>query len=406
MANAIKRFFTWAKPLKQGVYHYRSGGMLEGHRVHLRIESNGSGLLIIDADKILYCNQTAAEIVKDLLDGMDDEAVAANMLARYRGATQESIAEDVDALKHTIKRFAESTDVDPITYLSNEDISLFTGGFSAPHRMDISLSYDEQDLYRQFCLKLPEKLKPITVEQWKRVVEILWNIGVPHILFTGGEPTAQEHFVELVRFAEEVGIVTGLLTNGQRLSDMGYTDALVDAGLDHLQVTLLSHHAETHDALAGKETWDQTIKGLENALATPLYCVAHTIFTKKNRGDIKGLVSFLKKKGVYAFAGSALVEGKVICESELSLSSSEEKETVQTLMSETEKQDMSFVWYGNGMETTEVQPSGRWEYSLCIEPNGDVTPCEQDYVSFGNLLEQEWHDIWKRSIKHNREHHD
>ncbi len=401
MANVIKRFFTWAKPLKQGVFHYRSGGMLEGHRVHLRIESNGAGLLIIDADKILYLNQTAAEILKELLDGMDEEAVVKNMMARYR-VGKETIAEDVDALKHTVKRFAEATDVDPVTYLSNEDIALFTNGFSAPHRMDIILCYEQSDLYRRFCCTPKADLKAITYEQWKRVIEILWNIGVPHILFAGGESTENEHFVDLVRFAEEVGIVTGLLTNGKKLADMNYTNALVDAGLDHLQVTILSQNAAVHDALVGEGTWKQTVKGLENALATPLYCVAHATFTKKNKNDIKGLISFLKRKGVYAFAGNALVEGYTIEGKGLVLSAEEVNGVVKQLTEEAERHGISFVWYGTERVDAEAQPSGIWEYSMCIEPSGDVTPCEQEYRSFGNILEQPWKEIWKKSIQHNR----
>jgi MoaA/NifB/PqqE/SkfB family radical SAM enzyme len=402
MANVIKRFFTWAKPLQQGVFHYRSGGMLEGHRVHLRIESNGSGLLIIDADKILYLNQTAAEILKAYLDGMNDDEVALHMMNRYR-VRRETIAEDVDALKHTIKRFAEAADVDPVTCLSNKDIALFTAGFSAPHRMDITLSYEHSDLYRRYCRAPHAEVKPVTFEQWKRIVEILWNVGVPHILFAGGEPTANEHFVDIVRFAEEVGIVTGMLTNGIKLGDLDYTNALVDAGLDHLQISVLSHEKSIHDELAGKGTWQQSVRGMENALATSLYCVAHTTFTKKNKGDIKGFISFLKGKGVYAFAGNALVEGNTITHNGLVLSREEAKGVVEQLKSECEKNGISFIWYGDESPDSENQVSGAWEYSLCIEPNGEITPCEREYKSFGNILEQEWRQIWKRSIKYNKE---
>jgi MoaA/NifB/PqqE/SkfB family radical SAM enzyme len=358
-------------------------------------------LLIIDADKIVYLNQTAAEILKSLLDGKSDEEVVTSMRKRYRVAKQD-VEEDVDGLKHTIKRFAEATDVDPVTYLSNEDIKLFTGGFSAPHRMDIILTNEESDLYRRFCRKPATEEKRITFEQWKRVIEILWNIGVPHILFSGGEPTGFDHFVDLIRFAEEVGIVTGLLTNGRKLSDMHYMDTLVDAGLDHIQVTLQSQDAAVHNALAGEGTWEQSVKGLENALATPIYCVAHTTFTKKNKDDVNGLVSFLKRKGVYAFAGNALVAGNEIEGNDLVLSAEEARVLIEELSAKTEKEGISFTWYGNECIDTGSQPSGMWEYSLCIEPNGDVTPCEIEYLSFGNILEQPWPEIWKRSIQHNK----
>ncbi len=402
MANVIKKIFRRARPLEKAVYHYRGGGTLEGHRVHLRIESNGSGILIIDADKILYLNQTAAEIIKEFLDGKSDEEIIKGMRERYR-VREDTLSDDLDTLKHTVKRFAEATDIDPVTYLSNEDISLFTSGFSAPHRMDLLLTYDKSSIFRSFCFKHPEEVETINFEQWKKVIEILWNIGVPHILFAGGEPTSLENFVDLIRFAEEVGIVTGLLTNGERFMDMKYTTSLVEAGLDHLQVTVESHRKEIHNQLVGESTWEKTIKGLENALATPLYCVAHTTFTKKNRDEVPKFISYLKEKGVYAFAADALKEGRTVKETELTLTEDETRNVFKKLVEATEKNEISFVWYGEEKVEEGAEKSGVWEYSMCIEPNGDVSPCEFQYKTFGNILKDEWKTIWKKAIKYNKE---
>jgi MoaA/NifB/PqqE/SkfB family radical SAM enzyme len=401
MANIIKRMFTWAKPIKEGVYHYRNGGNLEGHRVHLRVESNGSGLLIIDADKILYLNQTAAEMIKGFLDGKDDSQIAEEMVKRYR-ARKDVVSEDITALRDTIKRFAEATDVDPVTTVSDTDISLFTGAFSAPHRMDLILTYNNSDIFREYCYNIQKDMENINYEQWKRVIEILWNIGVPHILFAGGEPTKTDNFVNLIRFAENMGIVTGLLTDGVKLADMKYTNELVDGGLDHLQITIESRDSNVHNRIVGEDIWDKTVKGLMNALATPLYCVAHTTFTRENIDDIPRFISFLKEKGVYAFAADALTESKVTRKTELAITNDEKNNVIKILSNETKEKDISFVWYGDKIEG-EAETSQGWEYSMCIEPNGDVTPCEFEYKTFGNILKQEWREIWKRSIKYSKE---
>jgi MoaA/NifB/PqqE/SkfB family radical SAM enzyme len=401
MSSGIKNFFKWAKPLKKGVHHYRSGGTLEGHRVHLRIESNGSGLLIIDADKILYLNQTAAEIIKGFLDGKSDEEIEKWMVSRYR-VRGDTVSDDIDSLKHTVKRFAEATDVDPVTYLTNKDISMFTTGFSAPHRMDLVLTYEKENLLRRFCYQSPKKTEILDFNQWKWVIDTLWNIGVPHILFSGGEPTRHENFVELVQYAEDVGVVTGLLTDGEKLKDTSYVDSLEKAGLDHIQITVESQKKEIHDSLIGDGMWEKTVKGMENALKTPLYCVAHTTFTKRNSDDIPGFVSFLKQKGVYAFAADALRKESVTQPTELSLSQDEIAEIIKRISDETRKSEISFVWYG--LETSqEDRPSGMWEYSMCIEPNGDVSPCEFEYKSFGNIQKNDWKTIWEKAVKYNRE---
>ena len=38
------------------------------------------------------------------------------------------------------------------------------------------------------------------------------------------------------------------------------------------------------------------------------------------------------------------------------------------------------------------------EYSICIEPNGDVLPCQSYYVSAGNLLSDPWESIWESEL--------
>jgi len=399
MANVIKKFFRRARPLEKAVYHYRNGGTLEGHRVHLRIESNGSGVLIIDADKILYLNQTAAEIVKGMLDEKDDSEITKTITGRYR-VRKDTVSEDLDALRHTIKRFAEATDVDPITYLDNKDIEKFTSGFSAPHRVDLLLTYENCGILRRFCFEDKEEMTTLNYEQWKRIIEILWNVGVPHILFAGGEPTEFENFVELVQFAEEVGIVTGLLTNGEKFANMDFVNTLVEAGLDHLQITVESQEKQIHDKLIGDGTWEKTVKGLKNALATPLYCIAHTTFTTKNLANIPQFVSFLKDLGVYAFAGDALNKKNISKANGIGLNDDEIRDLLSKLSGELKKNEISFIWYGDEKIEGADKTSGTWEYSMCIEPNGDVTACRFDYKPFGNILKNEWNSIWREAIKY------
>jgi radical SAM protein with 4Fe4S-binding SPASM domain len=38
------------------------------------------------------------------------------------------------------------------------------------------------------------------------------------------------------------------------------------------------------------------------------------------------------------------------------------------------------------------------EYSLCVEPNGDVLPCQSYYVSAGNILQDPWDQIWNGEL--------
>ena len=38
------------------------------------------------------------------------------------------------------------------------------------------------------------------------------------------------------------------------------------------------------------------------------------------------------------------------------------------------------------------------EYSVCIEPNGDVLPCQSYYTSAGHILRDPWERIWQSAL--------
>jgi radical SAM protein with 4Fe4S-binding SPASM domain len=40
------------------------------------------------------------------------------------------------------------------------------------------------------------------------------------------------------------------------------------------------------------------------------------------------------------------------------------------------------------------------EYSICIEPNGDVLPCQSFYTPVGNILRDDWQSIWHSPLFH------
>jgi radical SAM protein with 4Fe4S-binding SPASM domain len=37
-------------------------------------------------------------------------------------------------------------------------------------------------------------------------------------------------------------------------------------------------------------------------------------------------------------------------------------------------------------------------YNMCIEPNGDVIPCQSYYQTLGNILANSWTSIWNHDL--------
>jgi pyrroloquinoline quinone biosynthesis protein E len=85
---------------------------------------------------------------------------------------------------------------------------------------------------------------------WKRVFSEAAELGVLQVHFSGGEPLVRRDLVELVRHATEVGLYGNLITSGIRL-DADRLGALVEAGLEHVQLSLQDSDVTSGDRIAG-----------------------------------------------------------------------------------------------------------------------------------------------------------
>src|SRR5438034_499383 len=88
----------------------------------------------------------------------------------------------------------------------------------------------------------------LTTDEWKRVIRDAAALGVLQIGFSGGEPLVRRDLAELVHAAREATLYTNLITSG-----IGFDDdriaALRDAGLDSVQLSSQSDHADLADQI-------------------------------------------------------------------------------------------------------------------------------------------------------------
>ncbi len=127
--------------------------------------------------------------------------------------------------------------------------------------------------------------RELTTTEWKTVLNKAYQAGIPHILFTGGEPTLREDLPELLQEAEDLGLVTGLLSDGLKLGDKAYLDTLLTSGLDHFMMIF-----DPED--------DRDWKVLETVLPDDLFTTVH--LTLRNGTDLKPVIHRLAEMGTNA----------------------------------------------------------------------------------------------------------
>ncbi len=216
------------QPTPTGFYSYHTPeGQPIQYRLHLRVLPDETGILIVNAASILRLNQTGTYFAWLKMQGKSESEILDLSLQRYQV--------DQAPLMADLKRFDEEI----LTIISNPDLApLMTDtGFDTlstekptdtPLRVNLCLTdrWEGQE---------NSAFGELSTEQWKALIRKTFDAGIPQVIFIGGEPTLRSDLLELLRYTEELGMVSGLLSASPRLfQDLEYLNSLLEGGLDHL----------------------------------------------------------------------------------------------------------------------------------------------------------------------------
>lgn len=391
---------------KSGLFHFdiRSNG--DRSRIHLRIDPDGSGLLIINASRIIHLNPTALLMAYLFLqNSRHDQAI--NVITKTFEVPKTQAESDYTQITEQLQELIKPNGLCPIHDLNLDITPPFSAKPSAPYRMDLAITYrcnnDCAHCYNARSRDYPE----IPTKKWLEILDLLWEIGIPHIVFTGGEPTIREDLPELISHAEKNGQITGINTNGRRLSDPRYVDTLVNAGLDHVQITIESHRPEIHDKMVkSRGAWTQTVTGIENVLESSLYVMTNTTMLTNNSPLIKETLEFLASLGVPTIGLNALIFSGRGLSVDTGLEENELLSLLNIARDITSVHDQRLIWYTptqycnfDPMQLElGIKSCTAARYNMCIEPNGDVIPCQSYYTTLGNILTMPWARIWDHDL--------
>jgi organic radical activating enzyme len=364
------------------MYHYQAPQEdPRNYRLHLRLEPDGNGVLIVNAATVLHLNRTAAEYAFHLVQSHTTEEAVRNVASRYR-VNEQQVHKDYQDFLDKIDTLIETPDLDPVMFLDMDRQKPFTGEITAPYRLDCALTYRLPETADPAFAPLKRVTRELSTAEWQTILDKAWQIGIPHIVFTGGEPTLREDLIELIQYAEKQDQVTGLITDGLRLADTAYIEQLLLTGLDHLQIILDSDNMDAWEAV-------------RLAIQADIFVGVHLTVTPENGSEIPGLLERLASLGLKNISLSA-------SSPQLSAALDEAREAAANL-------DMSLVWnlpvpYSalnpvNLEVEGDLIPAGAGRAWLYIEPDGDVLQSQGLTRVLGNFLTDSWEEIWRRPIE-------
>ncbi len=375
--NRLAERFSKVQPLPTGTHHLQATQNERPYRVHLRLQEDGSGILVLNASTILQLNPTAAEYAYHFIKGTEPNEAAKQIAARYR-ISKGMALEDFNDFLDRIQTLISTEDLDPVSFLDFELAQPHSADLNAPLRLDCALTY-----------RLPEKTqaeytptkrvdRELTTIEWKTILDIAWRAGIPHITFTGGEATLRDDLPDLIAYAEQNGQVCGLLTDGLKLADKKYFELLLQTGLDHILFMLQPDN---------KRSWE----ALEIIMPQDIFVTVHLTLNKDNINKAEKTLERLAELEVQSLS--------------LTLADRSLREAYDTLRDRaaelglTIKFDLPVPYSAYNPVALETQedeiPEGAGKAWLYVEPDGDVLPTQglADKI-LGNLLRNEWNTIF------------
>ena len=402
-------------------------GVVRIHMIPPRTESpEDPFLLLLNGAQLVPLTLSWAVLLANFMDRLEPfsgcEIGEEDWAGMVRGAVDEThrtyprtdralLQEDLELMLRSLVAIAQGRE--PDVAVGALTLGEYADKMSAPHRMDLMVSAMTRGgawHCNQKCLHCYAAGQPmgesreLTTAEWKDVLARLRAANIPQVTFTGGEPTLRGDLVELVDAAQ--WFVTRLNTNGRLLTPQ-LCRALAEASLDSVQVTLYAADAEAHNALVGAPGFDETVRGIRNAVDAGLIVSVNTPLCSLNR-DYAATLRFAAALGVRYATCSGLIPsgGAEGAESRATRLSAEElTEILQSAVAAAHELSMELDFTSPGwlkeetlrsLGLTLVPSCGACLSNMAVAPDGTVIPCQSwlGGTALGNILTDDWPAIW------------
>jgi PqqA peptide cyclase len=260
-------------------------------------------------------------------------------------------------------------------------------------------------------LELAKRTSELSTETWSRIFREAAQLGVLQADFTGGEPLARPDIIELVRAARQAGLYVSLITSGLPL-DEAKVAALVDAGLDHFQLSFQGAREETAQEISGTQTHKQKLRVLEWLKQYRIGITLNFVIHRQNVHELEKMLAIVEehKPGTVEFA-SVQYYGYALANRSSLLPTREQLDFCVSILKKAEerlKGKTRIVFVVPDYYAKYPKPCvGGWGRKLMlISPDGTALPCHAAAIlpgmRFENVTNKSLREIWEASPSFNK----
>lgn len=256
--------------------------------------------------------------------------------------------------------------------------------------LDCAFCYNDRDL----------KGTPLTLAQYKQLLQDLSEMGTLNLTLSGGEPLAHPEFFRIGAMARELGFLVRLKSNGHALRSNLLLRLKQEVDPYSVDLSLHGADAKTHDRQTRVPgSFERLMQNVREMQSLGMRIKFNVPLTCWNETQISAIFRIADSFGVSLTVDAAITPRDNGDISPLSLAA-----TPDGLMhlSDVIEQRQAECNPDPGAAAAEVitppdKHCGSGSSTLTIDPHGNVYPCVQLRRAAGNLHDQSIKEIWEGS---------
>jgi pyrroloquinoline quinone biosynthesis protein E len=255
-------------------------------------------------------------------------------------------------------------------------------------------------------LEMQSRANELPTKIWTRVFKEAADAGVLQADFTGGEPLARTDIVELIRAARTAGLYVNLITSGMPL-DEAKLAALVEAGLDHIQLSFQGAREDTANEISGTKSHAHKLRVLEWVKQHRVALTLNFVIHRRNIDQLEEMVALAESSSAtrIEFANVQYYGWAFANRENLMPTREQVNDSVEFMKREQErlrgKIRVEFVVPDYYAKYPKPCMGGWGRKLMLITPSGDALPCHAAQVipglSFENVMNRSLRKIWEQS---------
>jgi MoaA/NifB/PqqE/SkfB family radical SAM enzyme len=247
--------------------------------------------------------------------------------------------------------------------------------------------------------------KPLSLRQYRELLDDLASLGVLNLSLSGGEPLAHPQFFDIAAHARKLGFVIRLKTNGHAVKAAMARRIRDEVDPFLVEVSLHGATAASHDRQTRVPgSFERLVENIAAMKSVGLRVRANSVLTRWNEHEVGDMLELCDRIGVACQIDSEVKPRDDGDQSPLGIEASPEGQAgYRRALVAHAKRDAGVTEIPSAAGARKATMAGTDKHcgagsnTIAIDPFGSVLPCVQWRVPAGNLHQARVTDIWAQS---------